>query len=178
MIGSSLGGLLTEPVKNYPSVFAPGTIFDSYPYLLPNLVCTLVVVFALIVGTFFLEETHEDIKHERDRGLEAGRWLLRKISRNGGEEPLSEKDASFEETRSMLNEENLAAYQNTGSSPTLCSLRTSLAEPPPYAIGATEKLEAQQPTWRNAFTRQVCLTIIGYGFLALWVFSPLNVTLG
>ncbi|KAF2493144.1 MFS general substrate transporter [Lophium mytilinum] len=171
IFGSGLGGLLTEPVKNYPSIFSPGSIFDSYPYLLPNLVCTFVVAFALVVGFLFLEETHEDIKHERDRGLEAGRWLLRKIRKNGGEEPLSDKDANFEETRSMLNEDNLAAFHSPGSSPTLCSSRTSLAEPPLYSIGAAEKLQVQQPSWRNAFSRQVCLTIIGYGFLAFHTVS-------
>ena len=46
-------------------------MFDTYPYLLPNLVCSAIVVFGLAVGVLFLEETHEDRKYDRDRGLEA-----------------------------------------------------------------------------------------------------------
>ncbi|OCK74601.1 MFS general substrate transporter [Lepidopterella palustris CBS 459.81] len=171
IIGSGLGGILAEPVKNYPSLFPPGCIFDTYPYLLPNLVCTMVVGFGLVLGLLFLEETHEEKKHERDCGIDVGRWLLRKLLKSRGDKPLSDKDGSLEETHSMLAEYSLPAYQSTESSPTLCSTRSSLTEPPPYSINSLEKINQQQPTWRDAFSKQVCLNILGYGILAFHTIS-------
>ena len=52
IIGSALGGALADPVRNYPDVFNHGTIFETYPYLLTNAVCSGVVIFSLIVGLF------------------------------------------------------------------------------------------------------------------------------
>ena len=53
-----MGGLLAEPARYYPSVFATDGLFGEYPYLLPNLVAAGVVVLAIIQGIFLLEETN------------------------------------------------------------------------------------------------------------------------
>lgn len=164
IIGSSLGGVLAEPVKNYPTIFSTGSIFATYPYLLPNLVCTAVVVFGLLVGIFFLEETHEDKKHDRDRGREMGQWFVTKIWKRDEYEPLQDKDEDLDETTSILDADGSKAYQSTGSSPTLCSSRSSIVEPPLLCL---EKECRPTPTFREACTKQVCLSIIGYGILAL-----------
>jgi MFS family permease len=166
IIGSSLGGVLAEPVKNYPSLFKPGSIFESYPYLLPNLVCAGVVIFGLIVGTLFLEETHEDKKLERDRGLEVGKLILSKVFRQDCDKPLSDKDGSLDEIRAILDSHGVREYQSTSSSPTLCSSRASIAEPPPYSLEKPTDLKL-----RDAFTRQVCLNILQYGILAFHTIS-------
>ncbi|KAF2193774.1 MFS general substrate transporter [Zopfia rhizophila CBS 207.26] len=168
IIGSSLGGLLAEPVKNYPSIFPPGTIFESYPYLLPNLVCTAVVVCGLTVGILFLEETHEDKKHDRDRGREVGQWILNKVCRREADMSFSDKDGSLDEMRSILEDHSPRAYRSTDSSPTLCSSRTSIAEPPLYDL---EKDSRPPLKFREAFTKQVCLNIICYGVLAFHTIS-------
>jgi len=55
-IGPLLGGELVEPVKMAPSIFA-GTIFESHPYLLPNLTYAIFAAIAWIIGALFLEET-------------------------------------------------------------------------------------------------------------------------
>ncbi|KAF2196800.1 MFS general substrate transporter [Delitschia confertaspora ATCC 74209] len=168
IIGSSLGGVLAEPVKNYPTLFAPGSVFETYPYLLPNLVCTAVVIFGLGVGILFLEETHEDKRHERDRGLEAGKWIVARIIGHEPEKPFTDKDGYLDEFQSMLENHSPCEYRSTSSSPTLCSSRTSMADPPPYSL---EKTPA--PTWkvRDIFTKQVILNIIGYGILAFHTIS-------
>lgn len=128
IIGATLGGVLARPAISLPTWFQ-GTIFDTYPYLLPNLVCAAVVVFGLTVGILFLEETHEDRKYDPDRGLEAGRWLIAKMWRRDAEPPLNDKDGSLDEMRSMLEGHSAREYSSTNSSQALCSSRTSLSEP-------------------------------------------------
>ncbi|KAF2659931.1 MFS general substrate transporter [Lophiostoma macrostomum CBS 122681] len=155
IIGSSLGGLLAQPAHSYPSVFE-NTIFETYPYLLPNLVCTGIVVFGLSFGVLFLEETHEDKRDDRDRGREVGQWLLGKLWRREDYAPLTDKDEALEETTSML------------TSPTLCSSRSSFSDPPQFSL---EKGCQSSPKVRAAFTKQVCLNIVGYGILAFHTIS-------
>jgi len=144
-------------------MFKPDTIFETYPYLLPNLVCAAVVVFGLIVGILFLEETHEDKKHERDRGLEAGRWIVSKILRRQHVH-LSARYGALGEMQAMLEDCGLREYQSTSSSPTLCSSRSSIKEPSLYTL---EKSEEPKLRLRDAFTKQICLNLLQYGILAL-----------
>lgn len=167
IVGGSLGGVLARPAKAWPQVFA-GTLFETYPYLLPNLFCTAVVLFGLTVGILFLEETHEDRKYDRDCGREAGQWILRKLWRRDADAAFSDKDASLDEMRSMLQDHDhshsIQEYRSTSSSPTLCSTRTSISDLPPFAL---DKEAEVAPTVRQAFTKQVCLNIACVGILAL-----------
>lgn len=71
-----IGGALAKPVENMPSIFPPGGIFERRPYLLPNLFSAACVFLGVIIGVFFLEETHAKKKLRRDRGVEFGRYLL------------------------------------------------------------------------------------------------------
>ncbi|KAF1997355.1 MFS general substrate transporter [Amniculicola lignicola CBS 123094] len=167
IIGSSLGGLLADPASHF-SLFK-GTVFETYPYLLPNVMCTGVVAIGLTVGLLFLEETHEEKKFDQDRGLEMGQWILNKVWRGQTDyTPLSDKDGSLDERNPMLDDHRSPNYQSTTSSPTLCSSRSSLAEPPPFSLDAVRE---PAPTLREAFTPQVCLNIAGYGILAFHTIS-------
>ncbi|KAI8935536.1 hypothetical protein NX059_008106 [Plenodomus lindquistii] len=166
IIGGALGGLLAKPATVFP--YFQGTVFESYPFLLPNLVCAGVVIFGLIIGFLFLEETHEDRKYDQDRGCEAGQWILRKLWKRDA--AFSDKDASLDEMRSMLEDHNDSppAYRSTDSSPTLCSTRTSISEPPAFSL---DKEMAAAPSVRQAFTKQVCLNVLCYGILAFHTIS-------
>lgn len=62
IIGPSIGGYFAEPVKNFPRFFHRGGIFDSNPYLLPNLVCAALLLGSIVAGYFFLFETHPDMQ--------------------------------------------------------------------------------------------------------------------
>lgn len=144
-----------------------GTIFEQYPYLLPNLFCTAVVLFGLTVGILFLEETHEDRKDDYDCGREASKWLLRKVWSRDACPTFNDKDGTVDELRSMLEDHDQDAqlYHSTSSSPTLCSTRTSISEPPKFILD--QKQIQRTPTTREAFTNQICLNIVCYGILAL-----------
>lgn len=55
IIGSSMGALLARPALLWPVL--EGSLFSSYPYLLPNLVAAIWIMIAVILGTLFLKET-------------------------------------------------------------------------------------------------------------------------
>lgn len=65
IVGPIIGGLLANPVENYPSIFGDNSMFGGehgvrwmrrWPYLLPNLV-NAVILFAAAISVFLgLEE--------------------------------------------------------------------------------------------------------------------------
>lgn len=157
-----IGGALARPCTSYPNLFSPGTIWEKYPYLLPNLFSAVAVFCGLVVGILFFEETHASKKTRRDAGVELGKritnWVssatCERISRKAEKQPLLEPDF-----------DQLPAYRSTESSPHLSSSpETDLPEP--------LDLECQQQTAAEAkvqktFTKPVILNIVSYGVLAL-----------
>ena len=55
IIGPAIGGALARPCISYPQFFAKGTIWDRFPYLLPNLFSAATVFIGVIVGLLFLQ---------------------------------------------------------------------------------------------------------------------------
>lgn len=161
-----LGGALARPVRSYPSIFVPGSIWDQFPYLLPNLVCTVVVSLGVVVGILFLEETHEEKKFRRDPGLETGKWILSKIARCGeSKNSRCEKASDLDEVVSLLSEDEPPGYRTNEGSPNLPS--TPSPEPQePLDLNDLHVTKTSKPAVTKAFTRQVVLNIVGYGILA------------
>lgn len=170
ILGPVLGGALARPCISYPDLFPSGTIFEQFPFLLPNLVCTSVVVLGVLVGFFFLEETHHEKKYERDVGLEMGKHIPAIFQRNKDAYRLkTEKRISLisGETDLLIDDfEQLPGYQSTEGSPQInvpaqldnldiLSLDNSGFVPKP------EKGASLKP-----FTTQILLSIAGYGILA------------
>ncbi|KAK4994789.1 hypothetical protein LTR66_005250 [Elasticomyces elasticus] len=175
IIGSSLGGTLADPVRNYPAFFRPGTILERFPYLLPNIVCAAVVLVGMIIGFLFLEETHEEKKGRRDVGLEIGKWILGRFSRGRPEERRSTKSDYFEETMQLLDDQP-PGYRTTESSPQLQPTVPSVSEPEHDKLALSAASGAQptakrQRAAQSAFTKQVMLNILGYGILAYHTIS-------
>ncbi|KFY00098.1 hypothetical protein V490_01476 [Pseudogymnoascus sp. VKM F-3557] len=77
IIGPVIGGYLAEPVNNYPSLFHKGTIWDKFPYLLPNLVVVIFLLSSCTLGLFCLEEVHPKFRDQVDI-----RWTLVSRMRN------------------------------------------------------------------------------------------------
>jgi len=195
-IGAGLGGSLADPVRNYPTVFQPGTIWEKFPYLLTNLVCTGVVVFSMVVGILFLEETHEDLKDKRDFGLEIGNWILSPFTRKVSAK-ISSRKGDFSEETQMLIDDQPPDYSSTANSPELCPTSVAGLPPPAYrsidcsprnsltgadfeaelmrdvedALNRTEQQHKANMSRSSAFTKQVILNITGYGILAYHTIS-------
>ncbi len=61
IIGPAIGGLFADPSLAWPETFG-GTIFETFPYLLPNLMCAGMLLVSILLGYFLLEETHPDMQ--------------------------------------------------------------------------------------------------------------------
>lgn len=62
ILGPSIGGYFASPAVNFPNVFPKGGLFDKFPYLLPNLIATALMVLSIVAGYLCLEETHPDMQ--------------------------------------------------------------------------------------------------------------------
>ncbi|ROW04525.1 hypothetical protein VMCG_04993 [Cytospora schulzeri] len=62
IIGPSIGGTFADPHETWPNVFPKGSLFERFPYLLPNLVCAALLFVSIILGYFLLEETLPDMQ--------------------------------------------------------------------------------------------------------------------
>lgn len=163
IVGSALGGFLAMPVQNFPGVFDKGTIWDKFPFLLPNLVCAGVVVLGLIVGFLFLEETHEEKQYRRDPGRELGKWLTSCFSsRKDGAEATDERTPLLQE-----------ASTTSSRKPSATTSSSTQVESSTDAEAQTTTLK---PSFASAFTPQVSLQIVAYGIIAYHtsIFSTLR----
>lgn len=180
IVGPMIGGALARPCISYPELFARGTIWDRFPYLLPNLFSAITVFVGVIIGILFLEETHAQKKHQRDRGLELGNYLVSFVCRFGKcryRERTPEKQGLLEGEHSAGyyqehgvgdgcldtaannasdSEEALPAYRSQDSSPKLL--------PQPDAQPA-ETASSPAPE-SKIFTKPVIMNIVSYGILA------------
>lgn len=168
ILGPAMGGALAQPCKNYPRLFPRDTIFDKYPFLLPNLVCTVIIVFGVLIGILFLEETHAEKRYRRDVGLELGNWIVKKCR---GEETQFSNDRKIgdlycQADHSLFEDEQPPGYRTTEGSPRIsvttgpAALVEDQGEIDGNAIGAKSRGLAK------AFNKQVIINIIGYGILA------------
>lgn len=62
IIGPAIGGTFADPHENYPNLFPKGSLFERFPYLLPNLLCAGMLLLSILLGYFLLEETHPDMQ--------------------------------------------------------------------------------------------------------------------
>lgn len=176
IVGPMIGGNLARPCKNMPSLFPAGTIWEKYPYLLPNLFSAATCVFGVLVGLLFLEETHADKKDRHDPGLELGNCIARHFSW------FAKKDAqNASETVSLLSRDSQPpSYRTNENSPQLGSTPEADVEQQSFvenevvgnrlrASFDSRRVQVEKPklSARQAFTRPVIMNIISYGILAL-----------
>lgn len=169
ILGPTLGGALAKPAWNYPNIFPRNSIWDKFPYLLPNLVCTVIVACGVVIGILFLEETHAEKKYRRDIGLETGKWIISKFSSSAGKKPLRcEKIGSLDEVLSLMDgdQEQPPGYRTTEGSPNLPSTPSPEPQISSLDLNDTSIATKSKPAATKAFTRQVVLNIVGYGILA------------
>ncbi|KAJ9305345.1 hypothetical protein DTO217A2_5136 [Paecilomyces variotii] len=163
IVGPAMGGALAQPCDNYPWLFQRGTVFDQFPFLLPNLVCVAVLGLGITIGILFLEETHPERKLRRDHGLEIGRWIICAFQRLFTEHvEESAKGLSFNED--FEHDDPPPVYRSKENSPRLSSVKG------PQVVSQGDDVEKQSESKgcgvQKAFTKQVILNIIAYGILA------------
>ena len=159
IIGPAMGGALAMPCEAYPWLFPRDSLFDRYPFLLPNLVCVGILLLGITNGFLFLEETHPELQHRRNLGHELGDFLSTKLMTKMGRST-GAKHASFSASSKLsLDGVPPPGYRSTEASPLLhpktnaTSLETGCAEKPSRALTKT-------------FNKQIMLIIGAYGILA------------
>ncbi|KAI2629438.1 major facilitator superfamily domain-containing protein [Xylaria nigripes] len=169
VVGPAIGGALARPCISYPSLFSPGTIWERFPYLLPNLFSAFIVLIGVINGFLFLEETHAQKKLERDRGLELGNWILSKFagfrkSKEARDEKSKLPDHKDEIQPLIEHDEPLPTYRTNENTPA-SSPRLRSASAPSIAQNSLD-LNQMGVGISKTFTRRVVLNIISFGILA------------
>lgn len=159
IIGPMVGGLLAEPVKRHPGWFAEDGIFGQYPYLLPGVVCSGILVVGIVIGWLFLEETHDEIGKKPDLGSRVGNALCNAILR-----PFR---ANADLKQSILAEETSAAAEYTSYDTFIAPSVVAPAEeglPVPRIPTDSEDLKAAHEV--TAFTWPVIHIIVSFAILA------------
>ena len=62
--GPVIGGSLAQPTQRWPTLFLPGSTWDRYPFLLPNLAVAVLLTLTSLLGALCLSETRPDFKHK------------------------------------------------------------------------------------------------------------------
>jgi Major Facilitator Superfamily len=165
IIGPVMGGALAQPCIAYPWLFDRDSIFGAYPFLLPNLVCVVILLFGIATGILFLEETHADKKYRSDWGRRLGNILLQKAlgSTFGFSEDFKSHN-SADSQPSLIDDELPPGYQSTEGSPRIPSVTR-------LGVSSEPDIESRQSSEESlglvkTFNKQVVLVILGYGILA------------
>ena len=181
IIGPMIGGALARPCISYPELFSRGTIFDRFPYLLPNLFSACAVLMGVFIGILFLEETHADKKHRRDPGRELGKTLVNWMHKLTAwmpsycyykkpekQNPLlgdnEHQDEDDHEGQAQV--EQLPSYSTMDETPSLAAVAVAASDPQD-PLGLTEQPPCESEVPVKVFTRPVVLNIVEYGILAL-----------
>lgn len=154
IIGPAMGGALAMPCESYPWLFPRDGLFDHYPFLLPNIVCVVILLFGITTGILFIEETHPDMKHGNDIGRKTGEYLVEKFCGPRSKALFGDKGASRTVEMESENIDPPPGYRTTENSPLLSSTD-------PESMRSKENRG-----FRAAFDRQVIFVIIGYGIVA------------
>ncbi|KAF3925350.1 hypothetical protein ABW20_dc0109636 [Dactylellina cionopaga] len=165
IVGPMIGGFLSEPAKNYPTVFPKEGFFGRYPFALPNLFTAGILFCAFVFGTLFLEETLVGQRHRYDPGREAGKkieaFLSSLFNRSEASNAPSSKSnplRTADEEDSLLTSPS-AHYSTTKSS-------SSATSPTHNHTHPNEPLP-----WSQVLTPQSIYNIVLYFLIAIHVVS-------
>ena len=166
IIGPILGGILADPVYNFPTVFGEHSILGGetgiawmrkWPYAFPNLVCAAFLTTSAASVFFCLDETLEARRHKKDYGRQAGKHMARFILRRSHH--------GYTQLQNLDNLSPTAIDLSTTAINTETSKSTSLCPPP--------NPRPQRLPFRQIWTPNVLLTLLVH-FLLYFHISAFN----
>jgi hypothetical protein len=150
-----MGGVMADPVGNYPSIFGGIKWMERFPYALPNLFSAVILLVAVTLVFFGLEETLESLRHKDDLGIWLGKKLAscyRRLRGRGGDNHTYHQVGT--DTHNSIELE---------TSPANSSFDHPRKQHPSEAKGPRY---TQTLPFRRIFTRNVVFTLIAHGLLA------------
>jgi MFS family permease len=162
---SLAGGVLADPVGSYPSLFGPGSVIGGkdgvywmrhWPYALPNIISACFLLFSALAVIFFLEETNDLCKDKPDPGLRIGRLIRRYIFR---------QNIAPESGYSAVPGDEYSASNSLELQPT----PTSTCPDTSATSDKTNKVLRQKLPFRRIWTRNLILTLLAHGLMAMHV---------
>lgn len=153
IFGPSIGGALANPLDVVPGDRRDGgSLFERFPYALPNIVSAIFFAIGITTGLLYLEETLETKRGQRDYGLLLGRKLNKFAKQCSSKTKqalhLSDGDSKFEngETEPLIKPNAEDEEQAFPEEP------TKARQPP--------------PSWREVMNYQAVMNLIAYTLLA------------
>ncbi|KAL4888105.1 MFS general substrate transporter [Aspergillus ambiguus] len=119
--GPALSGILVKPAEGFPSMFAREGLFGIYPYLLPNLVCAVLLLLSIMLSWLFLQETHPEMQplggneNHNCTSVESPLLATAGATANAGADLRAESYGTFNEVH-LHNDENWMVHSD-GSKP-------------------------------------------------------------
>jgi MFS family permease len=161
IIGPLIGGILARPCTEFKNFCSEGSIFWSYPYLLPNLFSCAVSVIAIITLIFFLPK---DDKRQRQGNVEMKQLGVNEFSIG------DDTDMTSGLTDTEMSDESTSPSQhfNTGKLRREDSMTKELLAP--SILGWREKLgiwwDAKTKDKNSIFSNKIAmLTALSYAIL-------------
>lgn len=163
IFGPALGGALADPVHSYPALFKGNKFFTKFPYALPNLVVTGILLISVIMGWLFIEETLEVRRGQDDAGLRLKNWISGLCC--GTSDRRNKGHYRLASTTSSIGDEVERGLLSNIRPSTSCSEAIQ-------ALGEDVQKEhlgpvtAAAPPLKELFTKQVTLNIASYSILS------------
>ncbi|OCT48853.1 major facilitator superfamily MFS 1 protein [Cladophialophora carrionii] len=187
IFGPLFGGLLSDPVQNYPALFGENSTFGgahgvswltTFPYAPPNLFCALVLFADALLVWMGLRETLAAKRYDRDRGIEFAENLTYRIRnmifRRFGYSQLRQADAPA--GPDTLDDENLPSSTPMTPRPPKEVDNSSSAETSSKVPPRPSDAPNSAPPFYHAITSNVLLVLATVavmdfqmgGFASLW----------
>lgn len=133
--GPIIGGMMANPVEQFPGLFGSSKLFATFPYLLPNLVPVPMSLASVLLIALFIKETGNNrytvLKVETDPMLKVGN-AFKSWFTTEHEKPIDQEYVSDSEEEPLLqNQRDEETAQNNEENDTheYASLRSILTKP-------------------------------------------------
>lgn len=151
VIGPSLGGLLSNPLRVDPKQPRGDKFLERFPYILPNIAASACFAVGIITGWLFLRETLESKKNQQDLGLRTGAKLT----------------SLFRKTFGLRKTEPL----NDEREPLLRQAKVAQDEEEQLHGVANDIIKEKAPRIRDVLSYQTSLNLLVYTLLAFYTMA-------
>ena len=153
IFGPSIGGALANPLDVKPGQDrSGGSLFERFPYALPNIVSAVFFAIGITTGLLYLEETLETKQGHRDYGLILGRKLNAFVQRCIVK---AKGILHLQGSTKAAQAENEPLIKRGAEDEEQASLTTAPTTPP-----------VPPPTWREVLNYQAKMNLFVYTLLA------------